>query len=156
MNYKVYHPKNKLITSLKEHYIYKATLLLIAFFALTTTAFAQTTETYTTSGSWTVPTAVTSVTVHIWGAGGGGGGSNANNSGGSGGGSGAYVTQVIPVTAGDIIPYTIGTGGAGGAAGTIGTGTGGTGGTGGNSTITIGSFTLTANGGTGGTTKPHF
>lgn len=41
MNYKVYHPKNKLITSLKEHYIYKATLLLIAFFALTTTAFAQ-------------------------------------------------------------------------------------------------------------------
>jgi len=118
--------------------------LVFLFFIFTSTSFGQTTDTYTTSGSWTVPAGVTSVTVQIWGAGGGGGGSDINKSGGSGGGSGAYVTRTVTVTAGAIIPFTIGTGGAGGLAAA------GTGGTGGNSSITIGGFTLTANGGTGG------
>ncbi len=144
MNDKLITPKNKLLLNLKKH-INKTTLLAFAFFALFTNQLsAQTTDTYTATGSWTVPVSVTSVTVQIWGAGGGGGGSNVNKSGGSGGGSGAYVTRVIPVTAGTNFPFTLGTGGAGGAAAA------GTGGAGGNSTITIGGFTLTANGGTGG------
>ncbi|SEP80285.1 beta strand repeat-containing protein [Flavobacterium urocaniciphilum] len=116
-------------------------LLLVLFPFI---GFSQTTEPYTTSGSWTVPTGVTSVKVDIWGGGGGGGGSNVNKDGGSGGGSGAYVTRTVTVTPGAVIPFTIGTGGAGGGAAA------GTGVTGGNSTITIGGFTLTANGGTGG------
>lgn len=106
--------------------------------------FSQTTDTFTTTGSWTVPAGVTSVTVEIWGAGGGGGGSNSNGIGGSGGGSGAYSTRTVTVSPGANIPFTIGTGGAAGVA------AGGNGAAGGNSSITIGGSTLTANGGTGG------
>lgn len=58
--------------------------LVFLFFIFTSITFGQTTDTYTASGSWTVPTGVTSVTVQIWGAGGGGGGSNTDGSGGSG------------------------------------------------------------------------
>ena len=118
-------------------------MFFLFFIFTTTTTFSQTTDTFTASGSWTVPTGVTSVTVQIWGAGGGGGGSNVNGSGGSGGGSGAYSTRIVTVTPG-AYTFTIGT------AGTAGTDAGGTGGTGGNSTITIGGFTLSATGGTGG------
>ena len=144
MNNKAYKQKNKQpLFNLKKQIINKATLLVFAFFVFTSTIIAQTTDTYTTSGNWTVPAGVTSVTVQIWGAGGGGGGSNNSGTGGSGGGSGAYVSRVIPVTPGTYA-YTIGTGGTAGVAAA------GTGGTGGNSTITIGGFTLTANGGTGG------
>ncbi|CAM4407688.1 GEVED domain-containing protein [Flavobacterium terrigena] len=144
MNYKAYKPNTKLLLNLKKQIINNTYLLLITFFTLFTNQLsAQTTDTYTASGSWVVPAGVTSVTVQIWGAGGGGGGSNSNNNGGSGGGSGAYVTRTVTVTPGTY-PFTIGT------AGTAGTNAGGTGGAGGNSTITIGGFTLAANGGTGG------
>ncbi len=140
----IYLPESKLQTNFKKHIINKVTLLLLfLFFNFTTTTFAQTTDTYTASGSWTVPAGVTSVTVEIWGAGGGGGGSNTSGSGGSGGGSGAYVTRTVTVTPG-AYAFTIGTGGTAGAA------TGGTGGNGGNSSVTIGGFTLAANGGNGG------
>lgn len=47
---------------------------LFFFLLFTNLSFGQTTDTYTTSGTWTVPAGVTSVTVEIWGAGGGGGG----------------------------------------------------------------------------------
>jgi hypothetical protein len=116
------------------------TFLLLNSFSIN----AQTTDSYTASGNWTVPVGVVSVTVEIWGAGGGGGGSNTNNSGGSGGGSGAYVTKTMAVTAGTNYTFTIGTGGAGGAANTA------TGTTGGNSTINF-PLLLSAGGGTGGT-----
>ena len=36
--------------------------------------FAQTTQTFTTSGSWSCPYGVTSVTIETWGGGGGGAG----------------------------------------------------------------------------------
>ncbi|MFA5647198.1 MAG: hypothetical protein WC951_02710 [Bacteroidales bacterium] len=98
------------------------------------------TETYNTTGTFTVPAGVTEITVEVWGAGGGGGGSNSNNAGGSGGGGGGYALQVFSVTPGQVIPYSVGAGGNAGAA------NGGNGGNGGATTI----LTLTANGGTGG------
>lgn len=117
--------------------------LVFLFFIFTTNSFSQTTDTFTASGSWTVPAGVTSVTVEIWGAGGGGGGSNTNAAGGSGGGSGAYVSKTMTVTPLTNYTFTIGTGGAGGAAGSA------TGGNGGDSTINFGGL-MTAGGGNGG------
>jgi len=144
MIYKFQHLKNELLPFLKNFKINKTYLFLFTLLIVfSNSVLAQTTDTYTTSGNWTVPAGVTSVTVEIWGAGGGGGGSNTNAAGGAGGGSGAYVSRIIPVTPGTYA-FTLGTGG------NAGTAAGGTGGTGGNSTITIGGFTLTANGGTGG------
>lgn len=131
-------------TSQKLIQLWQNYALMVFFFLFTINGFSQTTDTYTASGSWTVPVGVTSVTVELWGAGGGGGGSATNKNGGSGGGSGAYVSRTVTVTSGNNFPFTIGTGGNGGAAAD------GTGVDGGNSTITIGGFSLTANGGTGG------
>lgn len=99
---------------------------------------AQITDTYTASGSWTVPAGVTSLTVAAWGGGGGGGGSTGNKNGGSGGGGGGYTTAIIAVTAGQVIPFTVGAGGIAAV--------GANGGNGGNTTI----LTLAANGGIGG------
>ncbi|HBG86141.1 MAG TPA: hypothetical protein DDW62_01175, partial [Marinilabiliaceae bacterium] len=97
-------------------------------------------ETFTSSGTWTVPDGVTQITVEAWGAGGGGGGSNNNNNGGSGGGGGGHTSNTFSVIPSQSVPYTVGAGGAGGAANN------GTGGNGGQTSI----LSLIANGGTGG------
>jgi hypothetical protein len=83
----------------------------------------STVVTIDSSGTWTPPAGVTSVTVDMWGAGGGSGtGSNFEESGGAG----AYVhATTVPVTPGNVYTVTIGSGGTGGA-----TSTGGTGGSG--------------------------
>ncbi len=72
---------------------------------------AQTTVTYTLSGTstFTVPTCVTSVTVQCWGGGGGG----ASNNGGGGGG-GAYSSSTLTVTPGLTYTFNVGAGGSGG------------------------------------------
>ena len=57
-------------------------------------------QTFLTSGTFTVPTGVTSVTLYGWGGGGGGGsggGSNVNFFGGGGGAAGMPSTQVVLV-----------------------------------------------------------
>ena len=55
---------------MKPHSLMWKNFLFFLFFIFTiTTTFSQTTDTFTASGSWTVPTGVTSVTVQIWGAG---------------------------------------------------------------------------------------
>ena len=51
---------------------------------------AQTTQTYTADGTFTVPAGVTTVSVQSWGAGGAGGGNTTTSDGGGGGGGGAY------------------------------------------------------------------
>lgn len=104
----------------------------------------QTVETFTTSGSWTVPCGVTTATIEIWGGGGAGGGDGTNGfPAGSGGGSGAYVRYVnLPVVAGNIYNFTIGAGGTGVLAGT--------GGNGGATTFNGPGAALTASGGNGG------
>jgi parallel beta-helix repeat protein len=74
--------------------------------------------TLTTSGNWTVPAGVTSVTIECWGGGGGGATVASGTSGGGGGGGGAYTKiNAYAVTPGASIPYTIGAGGTAGNSG---------------------------------------
>lgn len=78
---------------------------------------------YSTSGnhSWTVPSGVKKVFVHVWGAGGGGGGGTILGLSGSGGGAGGYGSQFVTVTPGDSISITVGAAGVAGGAGNDGT-----------------------------------
>jgi hypothetical protein len=92
--------------------------------------------TFFVSGSWIVPAGVTKILVEIWGAGGGG-------STHGGGGGGGYAKAIFPVTPGDNITYTIGTGGNGGGP------SGAT--NGGNTQINAGSLFINAAGGGGST-----
>ena len=120
----------------------KTTYLFLIIFSgslllLNQNAIAQISQTFTSSGKFTVPIGVTEITVECWGAGGAGGGSTSNNSGGSGGGGGGYCINVFSVTPGQQINYTIGAGG---------TGSTGNGTDGGETSM----LTLTATGGGGG------
>ena len=87
--------------------------ILIPLFGLST-LHAQTTETFTTNGTFTVPNNVTEIIVECWGAGGGGGRSTSTNTGRGGGGGGAYARSVLTVTPGDPYNLFIGQGGPGG------------------------------------------
>lgn len=93
------------------------------------------------SGTWTVPTGVTTISIVVVGGGGGGGGD-----GGSGGGGGELRASASQnVTSGATATIAIGTGGAGGS-----WVSGGTEGKNGNATTVTGAVTFTANGGKGG------
>jgi RHS repeat-associated protein len=85
---------------------------------------SQTTQTFTSSGTFTAPAGITLVTVDAWGGGGGGSGGGAAQ---VGGGAGAYVHSAgVGVTPGNNYTVTIGAGGGGG----IGNGAVGAGGSG--------------------------
>jgi hypothetical protein len=78
-------------------------------------SLGQLTQTFTSGGSFTIPSFVTTITVQAWG--GGGGGSNISDpSGGGGGGAfaGSTLTSLIP---GSVYAVTVGDGGAIGNAG---------------------------------------
>jgi parallel beta-helix repeat protein len=129
-------------------------IVMLALAALPAKIALADSQTLTTSGNWTVPAGVTSITVECWGGGGGGASVSSNNTGGGGGGGGAYSKiNTYSVTPGTVIPYTIG--GAGNAGSNGGTTTF-------NSTICVaagGSGTTTATGGAGGadgTGDAHF
>ncbi len=129
----------KLLVNPKYRSIYRILITVMTFVMLSLTSAGQNrTITYTSSGNFTVPAGITSITVECWGAGGAGGGSTSENSGGSGGGGGGYTLGTLTVTPGQVINFTVGTGG-----------TGVTGGNGNSGTATT-FLTLTANGGTGG------
>ncbi len=94
--------------------------------------------------TFTVPAGVYWLFGQCQGAGGGGGGANAGGTiSGGGGGAGGYVEGWFPVTPGNTISLTIGTGGAGGLGGTAPS----DGSTGGSSSI---GAVMTATGGLGG------
>lgn len=119
--------------------------VLIATFSLFSFgSFAQT-QTYSTAGTYSfiVPEGVTSVMVHVQGAGGGGGYDK-----GSGGGGGGYSTGTISGLIGGVSTLTV-TVGTGGRAGILGTPNGGIGGF---SSVSLTSplTTVTAGGGGGG------
>lgn len=68
--------------------------------------FSQTTQTFTTTGSFIVPATATSIKVECWGGGGAGGGNTVNISrGGGGGAGGSYASSILPVVVGN--SYTV-------------------------------------------------
>lgn len=70
-------------------------------------AIAQSPKTYSTSGTFTVPAGVTSVTAQAWGGGGKGGLRSGNSTNGTGGGGGgAFASSTVSVSALDT-PYTV-------------------------------------------------
>ncbi|MEZ4791072.1 MAG: PKD domain-containing protein [Flavobacteriales bacterium] len=73
--------------------------------------FPQVTQTFTSSGTFTVPAGVTQVTVECWGGGGRGGTlTSAAAARGGGGGGGAYSRSVLTVTPGSNHTVTVGAG----------------------------------------------
>ncbi|MCF6128171.1 T9SS type A sorting domain-containing protein [Flavobacterium sp. AS60] len=117
------------------------TILLCGF------GYAQTTRTYTTSGTFVAPAGVTTIQVDAYGAGGGGGyGGTSNKDGAGGGGGGGFSRNTtVAVTAGTTYTITIGAQGIGATTSGTPNGT-----SGGNTTAVFGGTTITANGGIGG------
>jgi len=90
----------------------KKILVFFTLLSLSLISLGQT-QTFTASGSYTVPAGVTSLIIECWGA--GGGGSTRTSDGtftGGGGGGGAYARSTITVTPGNAYNFIVGTGGA--------------------------------------------
>lgn len=73
-------------------------------------------DSFTSSGNWTAPAGVTSVTVEAWGGGGGGGAATGNPARGGGGAGGQYASRVLTVVPGNTYAFVVGAGGTGTAA----------------------------------------
>ncbi|MBS1593430.1 MAG: choice-of-anchor J domain-containing protein [Bacteroidetes bacterium] len=116
--------------------------LCVFLITLSMTSAVHAQVVFSSSGTWTCPTGVTSVTVQCWGAGGGGGGTNANPTAGSGGAGGAFAQGTVTVVPGTVYTVTVGAGG------TAGSNSGGNGGAGG--TSSFGANLVAAVGGAGG------
>lgn len=100
-------------------------------------------QSFTSSGTFTVPAGVTEVFVRIWGGGAGGSGGHGGGGtyAGGGGGAGGYAEKLVTgLTSGGDITVTVGSGGAGGAVGSSGASGG---------TSSFGSH-ISATGGSGG------
>ncbi len=82
-------------------------ILIIIFGILYTGLYAQQ-SIYTSSGTFTVPQGVTSITVECWGGGGAGGGARGKNSAGGGGAGGAYAMKTLNVSPGQQYTVTVG------------------------------------------------
>lgn len=105
---------------------------------------------YTSSGTFTVPTGVTSLSCVVVGGGGGSTGcSGASQYSGAGGGGGGLAYGTFPVTAGSTVTVRVGAGGTAGTNVNDSTNKAGTGG--GSGIIYGGNFMLIAYGGRGGT-----
>lgn len=95
-------------------------LIWFIFFSLyffSTDLKAQVTPTtFDSSTTYTVPEGVTTIKVHVWGAGGAGGARNSSG-GGAGGGGGAYSFIELTVTAGQKFWVNVGNGGSAGNSG---------------------------------------
>ncbi|MFV8322475.1 choice-of-anchor D domain-containing protein [Flavobacterium sp. LS2R12] len=95
----------KKITLANKKLVFTISLFLITFFGI-----SQTTQTYSTSGTFTVPAGVTSLQVEAWGGGGKGGKKTSGNSAYGGGGGGAYAKKLITVTPGTTYTVSVGIG----------------------------------------------
>jgi hypothetical protein len=98
-------------------------------------------QTFSASGTFTVPAGVGRVKLRLYGGGGGGG--YGNSAGGGGGGGGGYVEGFFSTVPGDVLTITIGGGGSGGSSGAVAT-------AGGDSTIYHGGELCYATGGQSG------
>ncbi|TDE45909.1 choice-of-anchor D domain-containing protein [Flavobacterium rhamnosiphilum] len=98
------------ITLISKKLVFTIVLFFITFFGI-----SQTTQTFSTSGTFTVPAGVTSIQVEAWGGGGAGGGATKNSSGAGGGAGGGYVKNTaFTVVPGTVYTINVGTGGVGG------------------------------------------
>ncbi|MFV8378401.1 choice-of-anchor D domain-containing protein [Flavobacterium sp. LB3R33] len=95
----------KKITLANKKLVFTISLFFITFFGI-----SQTTQTYSTSGTFTVPAGITSLTVEAWGGGGKGGKKTTGNSAYGGGGGGAYAKKLITVTPGTTYTVSVGIG----------------------------------------------
>jgi hypothetical protein len=115
--------KKKLLQLKYQNSIPKSTLnflrkniLTALFFMLPIIGFAQSSQTFSTAGTYTftVPAGVNAINIEAWGAGGAGGGATGTNSAGSGGAGGGFARRNnFNVTPGATYTVTIGTGGIG-------------------------------------------
>ena len=93
---------------------YSNLILVLGLYLCSFLGFSQSSQTFSSSGTWTCPAGVTTITVEAWGAGGAGGGNASNRDGGGGGGGGAYSkSTTISVTPGVTYTVNVGTGGTG-------------------------------------------
>jgi hypothetical protein len=90
-----------------------AGLLLLLFSG---TVYGQS-QSFTSNGTFTVPTGVTAITVEAWGGGGRGATRSLFQGAGAGGGGGAYSRKVISVSPGNSFTVTVGAGSSSGSAG---------------------------------------
>jgi hypothetical protein len=92
-------------------------VVLLSCLLWTSVGWGQTTDSYTTAGTftWVCPSGVTSVQVQAWGGGGAGGSINATstniNKAGGGGGGGAFTTSNLTVSPGNSYTIVVGAGG---------------------------------------------
>ena len=86
--------------------------LSLLFVFISIYSWSQTTNTFSTSGSFVIPAGLTLLTAECWGAGGAGGGNDTSTSAGGGGGGG-YSKTTISVTPNATINYVVGLGGVG-------------------------------------------
>jgi subtilisin-like proprotein convertase family protein len=105
--------RKQIASKLTSMFSTKYLVVILALILQQLSAFAQTTQTFNSSSSWTPPAGVTSVTIECWGAGGSGGGNSNTNDGGGGGGGGAYSKGTVTVVPGTPYTVTVGTGGNG-------------------------------------------
>ncbi len=105
--------------------------------AMNESAIPTNIQVFTSSGTWTKPSSISTVYVKVWGGGGGGANPNGSNSTGAGGGGG-YSEGLISVSGN--VTVTVGSGGSAGVPGSAG----------GTSSF-AGSSTIQGNGGGGGT-----
>ena len=144
--------------------------LIIAILLFPSIIYGQSSQIYSTPGTytWTVPPCVNEITVEAWGGGGGGGAVwsrfNPTDNGSpsaeactaaGGGGGGGFARRTYAVTPGQVYTIVVGAGGAGGTVNnSLSSNRAQNGSVGGNSTFsgpaTVGPGTLTAFGGNGG------
>lgn len=98
---------------------------------------------FTSSGTFTIPTGVSSIKVSLVGGGGGGGGGGNDYGGGSGGIGGASTTFITSLAGGLTLTVTVGSAGSGG-------GYYSAGGSGGTTSVSSGTQTITTTSGAGG------
>ncbi|WP_445454062.1 choice-of-anchor D domain-containing protein [Flavobacterium sp. 25HG05S-40] len=120
-------------------------VLLMFLLIVTSLSRGQSTQTYSSNGTFIAPAGVTSIQVEAYGGGGGGarGGSSNRHGGGGGGGGGYTLNSSVTVIPGTSYTITIGNGGNGSSSGNGSNGT--------TTTATFGATTINATGGAGGT-----
>src|SRR3989338_3432868 len=93
------------------------TLVSVLGFSAASCRADETKVTFDSSGSWTAPPGISTVTAEVWGAGGAGGWSDGNSvthalGGGGGGGGGGYGKGTFSVTPGNVYTVKVGSGGS--------------------------------------------